>query len=71
LNGRSVPLAEQDAFATRLEGLRKDGASIQLVQVYSASRPPAGGRCGHATLAELSAIARRVKEVTGLPAQVF
>ncbi|KAB2660546.1 MAG: hypothetical protein DVB31_13950 [Verrucomicrobia bacterium] len=71
MNGKSVPLLEQDAYAACLAGLRNDGALIELVQIYSASRPPAGGRCGHATLAELSAIARRVKEVAGLPAHVF
>ncbi len=71
MNGRAIPLAEQDAYAERLGQLRRDGAQIQLVQIYSASRPPVGKRCSHATLAELSAIARRVKEVSGLPAQVF
>lgn len=71
IQGRAIPMAEQDAFAARVEDLRRGGARIQLVQVYSASRPAAGGRCGHATLAELSAIARRVREITGIPASVF
>ena len=71
LQGRSMPLAEQDAFATRIADLRREGARIQLVQVYSASRLAAGGRCGHATLSELSAIARRVRETAGVPAVVF
>jgi len=71
LNGRAIPIAEQGAFATRVEELRRNGAKIQLVQVYSASRPPVSARCGHATLAEMSAIARRVRETSGLPATVF
>ncbi len=71
LQGRSMPMAEQDAFATRIADLRREGARIQLVQVYSASRLAAGGRCGHATLSELSAIARRVRETAGVPAVVF
>lgn len=71
MNGRSVPLAEHDAFANRIGDMVRGGAKIQMVQVYSASRPPLNGRCGHATLSELSAIARRVKETTGIRAQVF
>lgn len=71
IGGRAVPLPEQDAFAGRLAALKRDGARIPLVQVYSASRPPVEPRCGHASLAELSGIARRVKDLAGLPAQVF
>ncbi len=71
MDGRPVPEVEQNAFAARLASMRGDGAQIQLVQVYSASRPPVDGRCSHATLVELSAIARRVREVSGLPASVF
>ena len=71
IQGRAMPMAEQDAYAARVEDLRRSGAKIQFVQVYSASRPAAGGRCGHATLAELSTIARRVRETTGIPATVF
>lgn len=71
IQGRAVPLAEQDAFAARLGELRRSGARIASVQVYSASRKPVSALCGHATLSELSAIARRVREVTGLPTVVF
>lgn len=71
IQGRATPMSEQDAYVARVEELRRAGAKIQFVQVYSASRPAAGGRCGHATLAELSTIARRVRETTGLPASVF
>lgn len=71
IQGRAIPLAEQDAFAARVEDLRRRGARIPLVQVYSATRPAAGGRCGHAALPELSSIARRIREITGIPASVF
>lgn len=71
LQGRSMPLAEQDAFTARVAELRREGAQIQFVQVYSASRMAASGRCGHATLSELSSIARRVRESAGIPASVF
>lgn len=69
--GRPVPLSEQDAFGARVAELKAEGAQIDFVQVYSAARTPASGRCSHATLAELSAIARRVREVAGVPAGVF
>lgn len=71
LEGRPMPLAEQDAYARRLRMLVDDGVQIRMVQVYSASRTPARSGCGHASLAELSGIARRVREVVGVPAQVF
>ncbi len=71
LEGRAMPLAEQDAYARQLRMLVDDGAQVRMVQVYSASRTPARSGCGHASLAELSGIARRVREVVGVPAQVF
>lgn len=71
IQGRAVPLAEQDAFAARVEELRRNGARITSVQVYSASRLPVSPRCGHASLADLSAIARRVRETSGLHTTVF
>ena len=69
--GRPVPLSEQDAFGARIAELKSNGAQIDFVQVYSAARTPASSRCGHASLAELSAIARRVREVAEVPAGVF
>lgn len=71
VDGRPVPEVELDAFAARLGALSREGARIQLVQVYSASRPPVDLRCSHATLAELSGIARRVREVAGMTTAVF
>ena len=59
-----------------LQELKAGGAQISLVQVYSAHRPPALARkgradCGHLPLKSLSQIARRVRQATGLKAEVF
>ena len=55
----------------RLKELKAAGAQIKLVQVYSAHRPPRQGNCEHLPLKTLSLIARRVREVAGLKAEVF
>ena len=62
---------EITAYVGRLAGLKEAGAQISLVQVYSACRPPARPGCKHLPLARLSHIARRVREETGLNAEVF
>jgi wyosine [tRNA(Phe)-imidazoG37] synthetase (radical SAM superfamily) len=71
LEGSEPPAAEIVAYADRLNALKKNGAQISLVQVYSASRPPADPKCGHLALKSLSAIARTVRELTGLNVQVY
>jgi len=40
-------------------------------EIYSASRPMQHSECGHLPLNTLSRIARQVREVTGLKAEVF
>lgn len=69
----SVPpsTAEIDAYAGRLRSLKEQGARISLVQIYSATRPTAHSECGHLPLRTLSEIARHVREVSGLNAEVF
>lgn len=62
---------EITAYVQRLADLKAAGAQISLVQVYSVSRPPAQPGCKHLPLAQLSQIARRVREETGLNAEVF
>ena len=62
---------EITAYIQRLNDLKTEGAQISLVQVYSACRPPAKPGCQHLPLAQLSHIARRVREETGLSAEVF
>jgi wyosine [tRNA(Phe)-imidazoG37] synthetase (radical SAM superfamily) len=70
--GGEEPTAQEiEAYAQRLKGLNEAGAQIPLVQIYSATRPTAHSECGHLRLRTLSAIARRVREVSGLKAEVF
>ena len=62
-----LELAERYAARTAKDA----GVQIQLVQIYSATRPTPHSDCGHLPLKTLSRIARRVREVTGLKAEVF
>lgn len=62
---------EITSYIGRLIALKHSGALISQVQVYSACRPPAKPGCKHLPLAQLSHIARRVREETGLNAEVF
>ena len=65
------PVSEIDAYVQRLRELKEAGAQIPLVQIYSATRPTVHSECGHLRLRELSHIAQRVREVSGLKAEVF
>lgn len=68
----SEPAPEEiEQYIQRLQELKDGGAQISLVQVYSAHRAPNQPDCGHVPLKCLSRIAQRVREVTGLPAEVF
>ena len=69
--GDGPPPSEIEAYAQRLKVIREAGAQIPLVQIYSATRPTPHSECGHLPLRTLSAIAQRVREVTGLKAEVF
>ena len=71
INGEEPPWEEIEEYVQRLSELKSDGAQISMVQVYSAHRPPHRSDCGHLPLKTLSQIARRVREVTGLKAEVF
>ena len=71
INGRGPSEPEIEAFVQRLNQLKAKGARIPLVQIYSATRPTPHSECGHLPLGELSAIAERVREATGLKAEVF
>ena len=71
LEGQEPGEEEISAYIQRLAGLKEAGAAISLVQVYSACRPPARPGCKHLPLAQLSHIARRVREEAGLNAEVF
>ena len=71
LNGAEPPESEIEAYVERLKELKAGGAQIPLVQIYSASRPTLNPRFGHLSLRALSRIARRVREATGLTAEIF
>lgn len=71
LHGAEPPREEIEAYANRLRVLKQSGAQIPLVQIYSATRPMPRQECGHLSLRSLSQIARRVREVSGLQAEVF
>ena len=71
INGEGPPPGEIEAYAERLKEIKNAGAQIPLVQIYSATRPTPNSECGHLPLRTLSAIARRVREVAGLEAEVF
>jgi wyosine [tRNA(Phe)-imidazoG37] synthetase (radical SAM superfamily) len=69
--GQEPPPEEIDASILLLSKLKKDGAHISLMQVYSATRPMAHSDCGHLRLKTLTQISQRIKAETGLRAEVF
>jgi wyosine [tRNA(Phe)-imidazoG37] synthetase (radical SAM superfamily) len=71
INDQAPPPDEIESYVQRLKELKDAGAQIPLVQIYSATRPTPHSECGHLPLRTLSAIARRVREVAGLKAEVF
>jgi len=71
VDGEEPSVEEIEQYARRLRRLKQDGAQISLVQIYSAHRPPDRPNCGHLRLKVLSYIARRVRKVAGVPAEVF
>jgi wyosine [tRNA(Phe)-imidazoG37] synthetase (radical SAM superfamily) len=71
MRGAEPEAGEIDAYLERLKEVRDAGARIDYVQVYSAHRPAIHPDCGHLPLRSLSAIAKRVREETGLRAEVF
>jgi wyosine [tRNA(Phe)-imidazoG37] synthetase (radical SAM superfamily) len=71
INGAEPDGEEIRQYALRLKELNDEGAQIPLVQIYSATRPMARTGCGHLPLPTLSRIAKAVREVAGLKAEVF
>jgi wyosine [tRNA(Phe)-imidazoG37] synthetase (radical SAM superfamily) len=71
IGGEGPPASEIEAYVQRLKELKDAGAQIALVQIYSAARPAAHPECRHLPLRTLSHIAQRVREVSGLKAEVF
>lgn len=71
INGEEPPKEEIEEYALRLRELKEAGAQIAMVQIYSAHRPAINTHCEHLPLRALSHIAKRVREVSGLPTEVF
>ena len=71
LNGQEPPENEIQEYALRLKELKMHGAQIPLVQIYSATRPHFNSNCSHLSLPVLSHIAKTVRLVSGLEAEVF
>jgi wyosine [tRNA(Phe)-imidazoG37] synthetase (radical SAM superfamily) len=71
LDGKEPFDEEIEQYAQRLNDLKQAGAQIPLVQIYSATRPTAHPKCGHLPLKTLARIAQRVREISGLKAEVF
>jgi len=71
VSGEAPPAGEIEAYVQRLRKLKEAGAQIPLVQIYSATRPTTHSECGHLPLRTLSHIAQRVREGSGLRAEVF
>jgi len=69
--GQEPPPEEIDQYIQRLRELKEGGATISLVQIYSATRPTVHSDCGHLPLKSLTRIGQRVKAETGLKAEVF
>ena len=63
--------SEIKAYARRLKDLKSAGAKIQMVQIYSATRPMARLGCGHLPLNSLLNIAKTVRRIARVPAEVF
>ncbi|MCX6923583.1 MAG: hypothetical protein NT154_10320 [Verrucomicrobia bacterium] len=71
INEEQPPVEEIEQYARRLLELKKAGAQISLVQIYSATRPSPNSESGHLPLKVLSRIAHVVRQSTGLTAEVF
>ena len=71
IDGAHPSANEIKEYAQRLKELKEAGADISLVQIYSATRPMARTGCTHLPLKSLSQIARTVRRVAGLRAEVF
>lgn len=71
LNEQEPPPEEIDQYALRLAELRAAGATIQRVLLCSAHQPTAVQGCSHVRLQILAQIARKIKTVADLEAEVF
>jgi wyosine [tRNA(Phe)-imidazoG37] synthetase (radical SAM superfamily) len=71
VDGREPAEPEIRDYAHRLCELQVAGAHIALVQICSATRHSRRSHCRHLPLRVLSRIAQEVRNLTGLPVEVF
>ena len=71
IDGRGPTDEQIDQYISQLKALKRVGARISLIQIYSTSRPPADPRCKHLPLSRLSQIAKMARERTGLRVEVY
>ena len=71
IDGAAPPTGEIKEYAQRLKELKEGGAEISLVQIYSATRPMTRTGCSHLPMKSLSQIARTVRRVARVRAEVF
>jgi wyosine [tRNA(Phe)-imidazoG37] synthetase (radical SAM superfamily) len=71
VDGQEPPPEEINEYILRLNDLKKGGAQIALVQIYSATRPVTRPNCRHMALKKISRIRQRIRAETGLRAEVF
>ena len=72
IDGEEPTVFEIDEYVARLDELSRQGAKIQVVQIYSATRPLGQlQQCEHLSLRRLSQIAQAVRIKTGLNVEIF
>ncbi len=71
IDGAVPSMIEVEQFAEVLRDLKKRGAQIPLVQIYSATRPTALSQVRHLPLKTLSDIAATVRRISGIKAESF
>lgn len=71
LDGQEPPPEQIDQYVLRLAELRNEGTAIQRVLLCSAHQPTAVKECGHLPLQALGQIARKIKAVASIEAEVF
>jgi hypothetical protein len=71
IHGQGPSPPEIDALCDRLNEIVAAGGAISLVQVYTVARPPAESFVSALPAGDVDAIAARVRERTGLPAESF
>lgn len=71
LDGFEPDSNEIDAYVDRLVEACERGANITEVQVYSIIRPPANPTCTRLPLNQLSIIAKKIRQATGLKVEVY